>query len=200
MAFDLIEHNPALKRPSLALLSLCAQRPDEERVAIEEAAAEIWDESYRQSPAAMVDILVRNGMLEEQMLVNGEPYEGTVEDIQLDPEVDEASVVESSLFITEEGCRLLDEYAARNTLNGLFANKPQYLPVFKAALAACSDSEGCDRTGLERAINAVLPESNGEGGRKVYAQYFIDALETAGGIEWSGVWRATEAGLESLGE
>lgn len=198
MASDLIERNPALKKPALALLSLCVRASDEERTAIEAAAEAIWDGAYRLSPAAMVDVLVRGGMLEEQMLLNGEPYEGSIDDMQLDPEVDEGSVVESTLFITDAGCRLLDEYAARNTLNDLFARKPHYLPVFKAAIGACADGAGCGRADLERAIDAVLPKEDGEGGRRVYAQYFIDALETAGGIEWNGAWRATDAGLETL--
>lgn len=199
MAVELIERNPALKKPSMMLLSLCFQEPDEERAALEEAAAKVWDGSFRQSPAAMVDILVRNGLIAEQMLLNGAPYEGTIEDMQLDPEVDEEFVVESSLSITDEGIRLLEEYAPRNTMARLFVEKPQYVPTFKATLEACRVEGGCGRVGLENAIDDTLPRLEEEGGRTVYAQYFIDALESAGGIEWSGAWRTTDAGIEALG-
>ena len=35
-------------------------------------------------------------------------------------------------------------------------------------------------------------------GKKVYPQYFLDALECAGGIAWDGAWRTTDAGRAAL--
>ena len=206
MGAGLIEHNPALKKPILVMLATVARMPDENRADIEQAAQQAWSDGFRQSPQAIVDVLVRNAAVEETVLVNGEPYAGTVEDIQLDRTVDEAAIVESSLYITDEGCAILDEYASEHTLNALYAERPQYTPVFDAALSACAQGEGCDRAALEDAINRTLeshPDARAkddEGRQRVYAQYFMDALETAGGIEWHGSWQATQAGRAAIAE
>lgn len=200
MSAGLIEHNPALKKPILTMLATVARMPDEHRADIEEAAGQAWAAGFRQSPQAIVDVLVRNGAIEETVLVNGVPYEGTVADIQLDETVDETAEVESSLFITDEGYAILNEYASEHTLNALYTDRPQYAPIFDAALAACAQDGGCDRTALEAAINQALEShphacaKDDEGRQRVYAQYFMDALEAAGGIEWQGTWRATQAG------
>ena len=49
-------------------------------------------------------------------------------------------------------------------------------------------------------INELPPlQPNEKGHKTVYPQYFFDALETAGGIEWrDGAWRITEAGRQLL--
>ena len=90
MEHELIKHNPLLKKPALLMLALAETTA--ERTALEEAAAAAWAPNFSQSPAATIDILVRAGALEEQLLINGEPYEGTLEDVQFDEAVpDDAS-------------------------------------------------------------------------------------------------------------
>ena len=59
---------------------------------------------------------------------------------------------------------------------------------------------GTSRDALEAALSqlpalAVDPETKQ---RSVYPQYFIDALESAGGIEWAGAWHTTQAGKTLL--
>ena len=63
MTTDVIEHNPMLKKPLLAVLAVVAQQADESRTAVEERASATWDDAYQQSPATCVDILVRNDAL-----------------------------------------------------------------------------------------------------------------------------------------
>ena len=92
MTTDVIEHNPLLKKPLLAVLAVVAQQADESRTAVEERASATWDDAYQQSPATCVDILVRNDALIERLLVNGEPYDGTLDDLQLDPAVPDDAV------------------------------------------------------------------------------------------------------------
>lgn len=197
---DLIDHNPLLKKPLLALLELAEQNPQGDRRGLEQAALEVWEDGYRQSPAVSVDILVRNGALTEQVYVDGEPYDGTMEDLQLDADVADDAAVESRVAVTDAGRQLLAQYAPSALLRSLFAEKPQYRDVFAAALRACAAEPGCSRADLEHTINE-MPQLKPHPEAKpasVYPQYFIDALETCGGIAWNGSWHATEAGKAIL--
>lgn len=196
MTTDVIEHNPMLKKPLLAVLASVAQHADESRAAVEERASATWDDAYQQSPATCVDILVRNDALIERLLVNGEPYDGTLDDLQLDPAVPDDAVAEARIAITETGRGLLAAYAPEATLRALIRSKPAYRDVFAAILDACSADEGATRADLERIIDAQpqLQPDPATQRTAVYPQYFIDALETAGGIAWGGRWRTTDAG------
>lgn len=196
MPNDLIEHNPMLKKPLLAVLVVSAQQAHESRQVIEERALEVWDDAYQQSPGVCVDILVRNGALTEQLLVDGEAYDGTLDDLQLDADVAEDAVAEQRITLTDTGRELIEAYAPDVTLRALIAEKPQYRDVFATILRACDAAQGATRSNLEVSISA-LPQLQPDPDTQrthVYPQYFIDALESAGGIAWEGSWRTTDAG------
>lgn len=196
MASDLIEHNPALKAPLLAILGLCAGSETYDRSFVEAQAAQQWEETYRFSPSACIDTLVRNNALRQQVFINGQEYGGTLEDAQTDESVSDDAEIEVKLGITEAGEGLLADYNPATTLQALFAEKPNYKEIFIAAIQACNSASGCGLPALEEAIKQFPQlQPNAETGQtSVYPQYFIDALETAGGIVWDGSWRATEAG------
>lgn len=196
MTTDVIEHNPMLKKPLLAVLASVAQQADESRAAVEERASATWDDAYQQSPATCVDILVRNDALIERLLVDGEPYDGTLDDLQLDPDVPDDAVAEARITITETGRGLLAAYAPEATLRALIRSKPAYRDVFAAILDACSADEGATLADLEHIVSGQpqLQPDPATQRTAVYPQYFIDALETAGGIAWDGCWRTTDAG------
>lgn len=200
MATDLINENPLLKKPIRIVLAECEKAPAADRGEIEQAAWEQWDASFIQSPSVVVDALVRYGALLEQVLANGEPYDGTVDDMQLDASIEEDTVVESIITITERGESLLAAYEPSAMLRALFQERPHYADVFEAMLRACGDSCGCDRMALEAVINGFqqLAPREETGQTAVYPQYFIDALESAGGIEWDGTWRVTDAGRDFM--
>lgn len=196
MTTDVIEHNPMLKKPLLAILAISAQLPDESRDAVETRALETWDDAYQQSPAVCVDVLVRTGALTERLLVDGEPYDGTLDDLQADEAVPEDAHAETRITLTDAGRALLDAYAPEATLRALIQSKPAYRDVFAAVLDACSADEGASRAQLEDIINTfpqLQPDPPTQRTR-VYPQYFIDALETAGGIAWNGSWHTTDTG------
>lgn len=196
MTSDLIDHNPLLKAPLRAMLALSEQHPDADRRMLEQQALATWDDAYPQSPATAVDILVRNGALTEQVLVDGAPYEGTLEDVQMDENVLEDAVAEVRITPTDLGRELLQAYAPEATLRALVDGKPHYRTAFTTVLAACDTEEGCSRAKLEAVLNA-LPEHAPDPATqqtRVYPQFFIDALESAGGIAWQGAWRTTDAG------
>lgn len=196
MTTDLIDHNPLLKKPLLTMLSLCESHPDAERRTLEQLALDQWSDEYRQSHATTLDILVRNDALSEQVYVDGEPYDGTLEDAQTDAAVADDAVAESRIAITSIGRELLDAYAADKTLRDLIAGKPHYLKVYTTILETCNAEAGASRTDLEQAVSALpalQPDTETQRTR-VYPQYFIDALESAGGIVWQGAWHTTDAG------
>lgn len=200
MAVELIEHNPSFKLPAMLLLEICKREDIASRGDAENAAAENWDADWRQNPASIMDVLINGKAVFEELTVDGEPYDGTLEDIQLDLSVDEDAEVVSRIAVTDLGEQILTDYEPERTLAALFEEKPQYEDVFKVALKECTAENGCSRAVLEEVLEAMPqlqpdPETHQT---KVYAQYFIDALETAGAISWDGAWRLTGAGRKAL--
>ena len=198
---DLIKDNPHLKKPVMVLLGFFEQAGDSEtRDGLMSAAQEKWHAAFGRTPAAVVDILVRRHCLAEQVFIDGKPYEGTLEDAQTDESLADDAQVEVCLALTEKGERLRDAYAPGTTMRELFDERPGYGEVFNAMLWACSAPDGASREDLEAQINELPPlQPNEKGHKTVYPQYFFDALESAGGIEWrDGAWRITEAGRQLL--
>lgn len=201
MKHDLISTNPQLKKPALAIMGMLQEGTPRRRDELErEAAQDLWQPAFRHDPAAIVGILVRNGALSEQAYVNGEPYAGTLEDAQGDENLPDDAEAWTCVTLTPQGAALRDQHAPDATVRALFDERPCYANVFQAALWACSAEGGCTRVDLEAQISALSPTKDGEpGGAKVYPQYFIDALESAGAIAWEGgSWRATTPGLAAM--
>lgn len=197
MSIDLIEHNPLLKQSLLNILSICKQHPNTERSEFETLAAPALEgQALPHSVTTIVDVLLRNDALEEKVLVNGVVYDGTLHDVQTDANISDDAQVERYLSITETGEELLTEYAPHKKLNELLAEKPHHAPVYYAMLEACNRDSGRDRSTLENTIDALpqLAPNPATGEKTIYPQYFIDSLETAGGIAWQDQWHTTEAG------
>ncbi|MCI9262356.1 hypothetical protein [uncultured Adlercreutzia sp.] len=195
MTTDLIKHNPLLKKPVMTVLALAEDVTD--RAALETAAAAAWDPSFSQTPGAIIDVLVRGGSMTACSFVNGEPYEGTLEDMQLDETVPDDAVAEVRLSLTDEGRALRTAYEPERTVAELLESRPQYDEVFRSVVSSCATEAGAALPTLE-ALIATFPVTGGAEKTKVYPQYFIDALETAGAITWDGAWRATAAGRSLL--
>ncbi|MDO4291360.1 MAG: hypothetical protein Q4C41_09060 [Eggerthellaceae bacterium] len=212
VAIDLVEHNPMMKKPVAAMLSVLVELAPCDRRAAEDAARETWDAAFSYAPGTIVDALERAGAATEQLTVNGEPYAGTLEDIQLDESVPLDAQVEARLNVTPDGRALLASLDPAATLAALLDDKPHYAPVFMRMLSACAGAAakgadsadahaasdaGATRAALEAAVETDGPVHSPQGER-VYPQFFIDALETAGGIAWQGSWVITEAGRRTL--
>lgn len=201
MPIELIEHNPLLKGPLLEVLRLVEKNPLAPRTEIEDSAdfSNIAS-SLKQTPATIVDILLRNEALEESVYVNGELYELSMQDIQTDESVDDDAEIEQYLSLTDIGSELIDEYGGNKKLYELLADKPQYADVYIKMIETCNDPSGCSRSDLEQAINTLPPlmPDPATGIKAIYPQYFIDSLETAGGIVWRDSWYTTDAGRELI--
>lgn len=200
MSVELIEHNPSIKKPAMLMLQVCKREGMDTRGDVEAAVADEWQNAWRQSPSNIMEMLVRAGALEENITVNGEPYDGTLEDIQLDLSISEDAEVVAGIRVMELGDQILTDYAPSQTIENLFQEKPAYSDVFKVALEACQDSKGCSLPDLEAALMTMpqLQPDPQTHQTKVYSQFFIDALETAGAIEWDGAWHITSAGEQVL--
>lgn len=197
MAIDVVEHNPRLKAPVACMLGLLSDRDPHERGELECAAVKAWSDSFVQEPATVIDVLVRAGAVVEELTVDGEAYDGTLEDIQLDESIPLEAEVSDSITITDEGCCLSASLDPAYTLRELFSERPHYQEIFRRVLSACLSQEGASREALERVIEAQGDVTSPEG-KRVYPQFFMDALESAGGISWDGVWHITDAGRKLL--
>jgi hypothetical protein len=197
MPSELLEHNPLLRQPLLVVLAACLEQERACRQELEASVVERNPEAFRrQAPATVVSMLVRNGALEEQLLINKEPYEGTLAEAQTDEHVEGDAQIEQHLSLTNKGRHILDEYSPDARLRALLAAKPEHRRVFREILTLCANnSKGQSRADLEQALmKDSLLQSDRFGTVTVYPQYFLDALESAGGIVWRDSWRATKAG------
>ncbi len=197
MTIELVEHNPQLKKPVACMLSLAEELTPCDRRALESKAGRAWDESFAQAPGVIVDMLVRAGAFIEQTFVSGKPYEGTIEDIQLDESIPLDADVEVRLDITDAGRDLARAIDPARMVAALLSEKPHYRDVFARVIEACAKDAGATRADVEGAIEEQGKVRSPKGER-VYPQFFIDALESAGAIEWDGAWRATDAGKRAL--
>ncbi|MDR3316437.1 MAG: hypothetical protein LBS98_08225 [Coriobacteriales bacterium] len=193
----LLEHNPLLRQPALAVLRIAQEQPTMLRQSIEAAATQaLIGQNLFQSIPVLVDVLIRNGALNETVLVDGEPYGHGFQALQSDGAIDAEARVERLITITETGIELLASYASQNQLTELLEREPSLRNIYLNILQSCKEKAGCTRFELEELVDALNSEDAkvGDSHAKRHPQYFLDALETAGGIIWGQAWRVTEAG------
>lgn len=194
---DLVERNPHLKKPVAMLLGMAIENAPCDRRAIEAQAAQSWDDSFNVSPESVMDSLMRAGALTQQTMVDDELYNGTLEDIQFDESIPLEAKAEVLVNVTDEGRELAHSIDPRFMIDSLLEERPGYRAIFARMVARCASDEGASRMELEDAVEQDGHPTSPDG-KRVYPQYFIDALETAGAIEWNGSWHATEAGRSAL--
>lgn len=187
----LIKHNPLLKPAILDILGMLSDGCAHERAALESAVLEADPKAFvRQDPAAVIGALIRHEAVSCTLLIDGEPYEGTLEDAQVDPAIADGAEVSQLVTIADEGRAILDEFAPGKKIRELFEAKPRFENVFAQVLALCAAQEGATREQIEAVVDAS-EEARGDaaaGVERVYPQFFIDSLEEAGAIKWDGAW------------
>lgn len=198
MLGSLIDNNPLLKRPILTALQISENNQNWSRKDLEKAVeVALENVTVKQSPSTIVDILLRNGGLDEQILLNGAPYEGSMEDLQTDEQVDDDAEVERTIYITASGSALLSEYNSGVRLQCLLSQHPEHREIYLKLLRTCMSPEGCSRSSLETLLSteATLQRDKPSGAMDIYPQYFLDTLEEVDGIYWqSSAWKTTETG------
>lgn len=193
----LLEHNPLLRQPALTVLRIAQQQPGAIRQSIEAAATNaLIGRNLFQPIPILVDVLIRNGALNEAVLVDGTSYEHGFQGLQTDSTIDAEAQVERLITITKTGSDLLAAYDGHNRLAELLEREPPLRNIYLSILRSCKEKAGCTRLELEELIDALVSgdATVGNSHSKLYPQYFLDSLETAGGITWEQSWRVTEAG------
>lgn len=191
-----LEDNPAYRFLYQALIEYCAEeRPLEDALAF--CAAHRTSNAQILSDAAMVDALVRCAALDRRLLVNGEPYEGSLEELQADASVPEDAVVAVRLQATDGGLMAARAQADTRSVDRLVEEVPQREKGFRAVLAWCADDSGKTTRQLQELLKGadLLETEEARGIDGLHASYFTGALEAVGALAWNGkAWVATERG------
>lgn len=194
---ELMEGNPAYRELYGALIEWCA-----EGRALEEAQA--FCEAHRTSKsqilsnAALVDALVRSGGLAQSVLVDGEPYEGTLEELQADETIPEDAAATVTVRATEAGRAAAAAMAEERSFARLVAGQPAREEAFRAVLSWCVEEGGLTTRQLQERLKArnLLETEAARGIDGLHASYFTGSLESVGALAWNGkAWVTTEKGL-----
>ena len=153
-----------------------------------------------QSGESLIAILVRCGGLERVVLVDGEPYSGTLQELQKDDSVPDDAFVETYVQSTQAGIDVAKAFRQRNTTKALFGEFPQFVPGFIEVLKQCADEEGKTTNQLQEAlIEAGIIGPGNTQSQVIHASYFTSKLQRYGALAWDRKrWRTTEKGREAL--
>lgn len=123
-----------------------------------------------QSPQILLSWLIQAGGIEESMVKKGKTVWQT----------------------TPAGRIALNSASLADQLEQLIKGESTYQGIYLNILQFCLSPRS--RAEIEARIreNPILEEP------KVYASFFIDGLEEAGGLEWDGKWMTTQAGKRLL--
>lgn len=111
---------------------------------------------------------------------------GGIERIALPAE--EEKQEEPTWRTTEAGKNVVRLESPGNRLARLFTQEPVYRDVFLQVLRACVAPKSRGEIEAMLKGNPILESP------KVYASFFIEKLEQAGGLEWSEKWQTTPIG------
>lgn len=99
----------------------------------------------------------------------------------------------SSLWqTTQAGECALEEEMKEDRIESLFVNDAHYTPVYKKVLEFCKVGKSRMEIESHLAQHPLLENP------KIYASYFIDALEKAGGLVWESHWKTTQKAYAKL--
>ena len=107
-------------------------------------------------------------------------------------------VADFALETTAAGADAAEAMSPERRLDALLQKTPEREQAFTDVLAFCEEPRtfGAVQEFLEKA--GVLGPLRAANGRPLQASFFVDMLERAGGLEWDGAWRVTEAGRALL--
>lgn len=195
-----VANNPSIKPTCIAALAHAVERTDREELAAHLASLP-KRAAQTQNPSTVIAILVKHGGMTESIEVDGEPYDGTLEDLRADESVPDDARIQYFVQTTENGARLAEELAPASQIARLFAEHPDRAEGLRTVLEFCDAPEGRSRDEIEACLFArpdILGSNPKTGGPNVYPAYFTTALEDAGAMQWNGTWKLTEEGRNFL--
>jgi hypothetical protein len=178
-----------------ASAGLCNQEHLESLIVASQTADNITAD---QPPSTLIDILERNGGLAVELLVDGKPYDGSLNDLQFDTAVTQDTEVVRNISITATGQEALELYDANSLIARLFATEPEYAQAYKKILAACAEPGGKTLAQLEALLKdePALQRNSTNGAKELYINYLVDQLERVSAIVWQQGWQTTATGKE----
>lgn len=141
-------------------------------------------------------LLERAGAI-EHLNEDGEPFDEASEEpteIEEDgAEYLQAAVPPASLWkATQAGIDYADADDPAARTQALLEEEREYLPVYKYLLKAC------EQGGRTKDLSAKVDGLPLVQKPRKYVQHFLEGLERAGALEWTGSWRTTSTGERAL--
>lgn len=192
-----LRDNPTLIEPARALLAECAEeREGSELLAQVDAQLEAAGAKPVQALSSVADVLVRRGALACQVKVNGEPYEGSIEDAIADESLTEEDVVEEWYITTPEGERVAKLFEPATRLDALFLERPHLASALLRTLELCDREGGLSTKDLQDLLDAegLLFRDPRTDIPTIWPSLYGNLLKDAGGIRWEHAWITTQEG------
>ena len=194
---SLIGGMPGQRFVLLAILKSCIKRKDDE------ALTAIVSEEQKEnrsvySTLSICKMLQRVGAL-DRVLEDGSPY--VEEDFQPQVAIDEdgqeyVQAIEPPVLYwetTEEGIAFANaDDPVQRTLE-LFEENAKYQPIYRGILDVLSDGAVKTATLTEKFDDDELLQEP-----RFYTAYFLEQLEDAGAVRWTGSWEITDTGRNAL--
>ena len=193
----LFDQMPTLHKVLYGILKQCDKpiKPDELNHAIEKLKQH---HHCVYSPSTFCSLLEQAGAL-EKVDENGrslEEFEQEPVKVVMDEVAYWTVAPAPQIFwvLTDAGRTRLETYCPLESIQACYDAEPQYAEVFTTTLRLCAQEGGATVRSIGDAIEdePVLQEP------RRYAMYFIDKLEHAGALDWTGSWTATEHGKDYL--
>ena len=194
----MLDHNVALRAPAMAALSACEhRRPLAEVIDEVHASLEAAHALPLQPVSSIVDVLVRAGVVDKTLEVDGKPYDGTLRDAMGDETLpDDAALVEF-VTINEVGRLAQRLNAPERRVHQLFRDRPHLLAGLLATLRLCAAEPGMGTRDLQEELDGLglLERDERTGLPTLYPSAFCNALKDVGALEWRDHnWVTTELG------
>jgi hypothetical protein len=201
---ETIDANPALRVPCEVILDACLQQPVEEGALLDDAETQLkaLDAMPVQSLSSVVEMLVRDGGLTETLTVDGELYEGTLEDAFNDETI--ADDAECLIYenITEAGRQTLEDIRPEHRAADLLSSQPHHRAGFIATLKACDVDGGLTTKQLEAVLDeqGLLFRNERTNLPTIYPSMYANFLKDVEAIRWDHAWITTDLGRQILSE
>ena len=195
----LLERNPADSELFVRIVEFCANRVQEKQAA-DFADGLLSGTSPIQSGASLVATLVRNGGLTRHILANGEPYEGTMQQLQADETLPADAPIEYFVEATPAATDVSAAWRQTHEVAALLAEFPQFADGFLAVLASCSANEGKTTQQLQdELIDLGIIKPGLADAQQLHASYFTSKLQQYGALVWDRKrWHATPKGEAAI--
>jgi hypothetical protein len=195
----LTQKQPAYIRLFIAALRFCLH-PQYSKELVQYLGTIARSASAVQGEHAIIEMLVNNQGLEKTILVDEEPYLGSLSDLQAESGVSDEADIQTKYQTTEEGRAILEAYDPLQRCHELFKTEASHRDGFLFVLDFCNQKKRCAASDLEEGMKGTVYLKQDERTKlpTVYPSYFTTELERVGLLDWDREWCITESGKEAL--